>query len=54
VEVNLATLAGTGMAVFGHAARSRFEDPSLSLGIHLERAFQALHGLAASGLLVPR
>jgi len=50
VEANLATLAaGTGMAVFGHAARAWSEDPSLSLGIHLERAFQALHGLSTSG-----
>jgi AcrR family transcriptional regulator len=50
VQANLATLAaGTGMAVFGHAARSWFDDPSLSLGIHLERAFRALHGLSASG-----
>lgn len=50
MEANLATLAaGTGMAVFGHAARAWVEDPSLSLGTHLERAFQALHGLSASG-----
>jgi len=50
VEANLATLAaGTGMAVFSHAARSWYEDPSVSLGTHLERAFQALHGLAAPG-----
>jgi AcrR family transcriptional regulator len=50
VEANLATLAaGTGMAVFGHAARAWFEEPSLSLGIHLERAFQALNGLSGSG-----
>jgi len=50
VEANLATLAaGTGMAVFGHAARAWFEDPSPGLGIHLERAFAALHGLSAAG-----
>jgi AcrR family transcriptional regulator len=49
VEANLATLAaGTGMAVFGHAARAWFEDPSISLGAHLERAFQALHGLSGA------
>ncbi len=55
VEANLATLAaGTGMAVFGHAARSWFDDPSLSLGIHLERAFEALHGLSVSGSPAPR
>lgn len=54
VEANLATLAaGTGMAVFGHAARAWFDDPSLSLGIHLERAFRALHGLSASGSPAP-
>jgi AcrR family transcriptional regulator len=50
VEANLATLAaGTGMAVFAHAARAWVEDPSLSLGAHLERAFQTLHGLSAAG-----
>ncbi len=50
VDANLATLAaGTGMAVFGHAARAWFEEPSLSLGIHLERAFRALNGLSGSG-----
>jgi AcrR family transcriptional regulator len=49
VEANLANLAaGTGMAVFGHAARSWFDDPSLSLGLYLERAFAALHGLSAA------
>lgn len=52
VEANLATLAAmTGMAVFGHAARAWFEDPSVGLGIHLERAFQALHGLSAPARL---
>jgi len=55
VEANLATLAaGTGMAVFGHAARAWIEDPSLSLGTHLERAFGALHGLSATGAPTPR
>jgi AcrR family transcriptional regulator len=50
VEANLATLAaGTGMAVFGHAARAWYEYPSVGLGVHLERAFQALHGLSAPG-----
>jgi AcrR family transcriptional regulator len=50
VEANLATLAaGTGMALFGYAARAWYEDPSVGLGIHLERAFQALRGLSASG-----
>jgi len=48
VDANLATLAaGAGMAAFSHAARSWVKDPSLTLGIHLERAFQALHGLSA-------
>jgi AcrR family transcriptional regulator len=46
VEAKLATLAArTGMAVFGHAARAWFEDPSVGLGEHLERALQALQGL---------
>ena len=55
VEANLATLAAmTGMAVFGHAARSWYEDPSVSLGTYLERAFQALRGLSASGAPAPR
>ena len=52
VETNLATLAaGTGMAVSFEcmAMRAWVEDPSLSLGVHLERAFQALHGLSAPG-----
>ena len=50
VEANPATLAAvTSMAVFGHAARAWFEDPSLSLGVHLERAFEALHQLSAAG-----
>lgn len=54
VEANLAALAaGTGMAVFGHAARAWVDDPSLSLGIHLERAFQALHELSTAGSPVP-
>jgi AcrR family transcriptional regulator len=48
VEANLASLAaGTGMAVFGFAARAWFEDPAVSLGTHLERAFAALNGLSA-------
>jgi AcrR family transcriptional regulator len=50
VEASLATLAATtGMAVFGHAARAWYEDPSVSLGVHLERAFEALRGLSAQG-----
>lgn len=50
VEANLATLAaGTGMAVFGHAVRAWIEDPSLGLEVHLDRSFQALHGLSALG-----
>jgi AcrR family transcriptional regulator len=54
VEANLATLAaGTGMAVFGHAARTWFEDPSLGFGAHLQRAFAALHGLSADSAPAP-
>jgi AcrR family transcriptional regulator len=54
-EANLATLAAvTGMGMFGHAARAWVEDPSLSLGIQLERAFQALRGLSASSSSAPR
>jgi AcrR family transcriptional regulator len=49
VEANLAMLAAsTGIAVFGHAARAWHEDPSVSLGVHLERAFLALDGLSAA------
>jgi AcrR family transcriptional regulator len=49
VDPNLATLAaGTGMAVFAHAARAWIDDPSLSLGVHLERAFQALTELSGA------
>jgi len=55
VEANLATLAaGAGMAAFGHAAHAWFADPSVSLGTYLERAFQALRGLSASGAPAPR
>ena len=50
VQPRLATLAaGTGMAVFGHAAQTWIKDPSLGLDVHLERAFQALRGLSADG-----
>ena len=50
VEEGVATLAAqVGMAVFGHAARAWMEDPSISLRVHLERAFQALHGLSTGG-----
>ena len=49
VEEKLATLAArSGMAAFAYAARAWFEDPSLSLKIHLERAFHALHELSAA------
>jgi AcrR family transcriptional regulator len=55
VEASLATLAaGAGMAVFSHAARAWFEDPSVSLGTYLERAFQALDGLSAASPPPPR
>jgi len=54
VEEGAATLAAqVGMAVFGQAARSWFEDPSLGLDIHLERAFQALRGLSAPDSQAP-
>lgn len=36
------------MAAFGCAARCWREDPSISLGDHLEQAFQALDGLSAA------
>jgi AcrR family transcriptional regulator len=50
VEEKLATLAAlAGMAAFGHAASSWRDDPSLSLGVHLERAFRTLHELTAEG-----
>jgi AcrR family transcriptional regulator len=48
VEDKLATLAArTGMAAFGYAAHAWFEDPSVSLATHLDRAFEALRGLSA-------
>lgn len=50
VEGKLAILAArTGMAAFGYATQSWFEDPSLSPEIHLERAFEALDALSAAG-----
>ncbi len=49
VEEKLAMLAArTGMAAFSHAASCWREEPSLSLRIHLERAFETLHGLSAT------
>jgi hypothetical protein len=55
VEDRAAMLAAqVGMAVFGHAANAWFENPSLGLRIHLERAFPTLHGLSASGSPAPR
>jgi len=49
VEAGLATLAaGTGMAAFSHAAQAWFEDPSVGLGVHLERAVAALRGLSGT------
>jgi AcrR family transcriptional regulator len=54
VEQKLATLAArAGMAAFSHAAGAWIEDPSISLDVHLERAFQALHGLSAPHGLRP-
>lgn len=55
VEEKLATLtARTAMAVFDHAAQSWFEDPSVGLGVHLERAHRTLLGLSASGATTAR
>jgi AcrR family transcriptional regulator len=49
VAPDLADLAaGAGMMAFGHAVRAWFDDPSLSLSDHLERAIEALRGLSAS------
>ena len=54
VEAKLATLAAQiGMAVFGYAARAWYEDPPPGLEVHLERAFQTLHGLSALESLRP-
>jgi AcrR family transcriptional regulator len=50
VEANLATLAaGTGMAVFSHAAQSWINTPAQALDVHLARALQALQGLSVPG-----
>jgi AcrR family transcriptional regulator len=50
VEARLAALAaGAGMAVFQHAARCWFEDPSVSLATHLERASRSLRELSSAG-----
>jgi AcrR family transcriptional regulator len=55
VEEKLATLAArTGMAAFSHAASAWREDPSTSLGVHVERAFQVLQGLSTAGPSEPR
>jgi AcrR family transcriptional regulator len=55
VEEKLAILAArAGMAAFSHAASAWREDPSLGLGVHLERAFQTLHGLSAAGAATTR
>ena len=47
-EPDIAAMAAqVGMAAFGHAARTWFEKPEVSLQAHLERAFQQLRDLAA-------
>ncbi len=49
VGESLATLAAqTGMATFVYAVVSWFADPAGGLGIHLDRAFAELDGLASS------
>ena len=51
VEETRATLAArVGMAAFSHAAGAWRAEPSISLQIHLKRAFQALRGLSAEGV----
>ncbi|MBS0360360.1 MAG: TetR family transcriptional regulator [Proteobacteria bacterium] len=48
VEAKLAALsAQTGMALWDHAVRAWYEDPSVGLGVHLDRAVQALRQLSA-------
>ncbi len=48
VSDGLATLAAkTGMAAFGHAAFCWFEDATIGLGDHLDRAFRELRELTA-------
>ena len=47
VDERLAALAAqTGMAIFRYAVASWFADPAGGLGIHLDRAFAELEGLA--------
>ncbi|HEY2707374.1 MAG TPA: helix-turn-helix domain-containing protein [Caulobacteraceae bacterium] len=41
--------ARAGMAAFGHAAQSWFENPSVGLRVYLERGFDALGELARRG-----
>ncbi len=49
VDERLAALAAqTGMATFRYAVVSWFADPEGGLGVHLDRAFNELDGLAAS------
>jgi AcrR family transcriptional regulator len=48
VGPKLAALAArAGMAAFSHAASGWREEPQLGLKVHLERAFQTLHGLSS-------
>ena len=49
VDEPLAALAAqTGMATFRYAVASWFADPAGGLGVHLDRAFDELDGLASS------
>ncbi len=49
VDERLAALAArTGMETFRHAVESWLADPAGGVGAHLDRAFDELHGLAAS------
>jgi AcrR family transcriptional regulator len=43
----------TGMAVFDHATRSWFENPTTTLGVYLERALKILHRLSAVNVPPP-
>lgn len=49
VDAPLASLAArVGMAAFSHALNAWVDDPAVSLGVHLRRAFQAVRGLSGS------
>lgn len=51
VEADMATLAAaSGMAVIGFAMANWFADPSLSLGNHLDRAYDAWRRLLPPGV----